>query len=214
MFGGRIAQRGLIAALSQNLKCPVIKNLPKRYWGIYLTQVATTCSVLDYGARVLPKVFVRVRGMLRLPGRLSQVPGSNSLAKWIRLPSLWWPRCVDDRPKPLALPDMRPTDFRYGRHHPSRDTQSFDSLVQGNVAHNQPEVWCQRPRPETGPWTWQLPNRLGVASQTSPCDGQARPRPDLLAVDPVPRPTLLGLCKGNGEDEFDTDNAELGDHNM
>jgi len=36
----------------------------------------------------------------------------------------------------------------------------------------------------------------------------------LLAVDPVPRPTLLGLCKGNGEDEFDTDNAELGDHNI
>lgn len=36
----------------------------------------------------------------------------------------------------------------------------------------------------------------------------------LLAVDPAPRPTLVGLCKGDEEDEFDTDDAKMGDHNI
>lgn len=36
----------------------------------------------------------------------------------------------------------------------------------------------------------------------------------LLAVDPVPRPTLGGLCKGDAEDDFDTDGADVGDHNI
>ena len=34
----------------------------------------------------------------------------------------------------------------------------------------------------------------------------------LLDVDPVPRPTLLGLCKGDAEDEFDENGAEVIDH--
>jgi len=36
----------------------------------------------------------------------------------------------------------------------------------------------------------------------------------LLAVDPVPRPTLVGLCKDDEEDEFDTDGTETNDHNI
>lgn len=36
----------------------------------------------------------------------------------------------------------------------------------------------------------------------------------LLAVDPAPRPTLVGLCKGDEENEFDTDDAKMGDHNI
>ena len=36
----------------------------------------------------------------------------------------------------------------------------------------------------------------------------------LLDVDPVPRPTLVGLCKGDGdaEDEFDKNGTEVIDH--
>jgi hypothetical protein len=34
----------------------------------------------------------------------------------------------------------------------------------------------------------------------------------LLDVDPVPRPTLVGLCKGDTEDEFDKNGAEVVDH--
>lgn len=34
----------------------------------------------------------------------------------------------------------------------------------------------------------------------------------LLDVDPVPRPTLVGLCKGDKEDEFDKNGAEVLDH--
>lgn len=36
----------------------------------------------------------------------------------------------------------------------------------------------------------------------------------LLAVDPVPRPTLVGLCRGDREDEFDTNDAKMGNHNI
>ena len=36
----------------------------------------------------------------------------------------------------------------------------------------------------------------------------------MLAVDPVPRPTLVGLCKSDEADEFDTNDAKIGDHNI
>jgi len=36
----------------------------------------------------------------------------------------------------------------------------------------------------------------------------------LLNVDPVPRPSLVGLCKGDDEDEFDGDGTKALDHNI
>lgn len=54
--------------------------------------------------------------------------------------------------------------------------ETVADVVLGNVVRDQPEARGKRPGVAAGAWSWELPDRVGLAAQTSASNGAARAR--------------------------------------
>lgn len=71
---------------------------------------------------------------------------------------------------------MSASDFADLRYNFPGDHEAPSSVVPRDVAHNQPEVWCQCVGTSTGLGVWQLSDGMGVAPQDETGDGSAGSR--------------------------------------